>query len=146
MKRSLFLLCSVSIAFLLIADCPAQTSQQQNISSKEEIILENLKAGIDCGNRGCCANCVYLLGELRCKGALIPLLKVLHNGECEEVRILAALSLYKINDARGIFAIKRAAIYDESERVKRICSIFYNAHLNREKTDEQKIENIARNK
>ena len=84
-----------------------------------------------------------MLGELRCKGALIPLLKVLHNGKCEEVRILAALSLYKINDARGIFAIKQAAIYDESERVKRICGIFYNAHLNRDETDIQKSESIV---
>ena len=58
---------------------------------------------------------------------MIPLLGLLHNAECEEIRILAALSLCKIGDARGLYAVKRAAIFDDSERVKRLCDLFYKA-------------------
>jgi hypothetical protein len=68
-------------------------------------------------------------GELRCERSIIPLMKMLHNSESEELRILAALSLYKIGDSRGIFAIKQSIKFDESERVQRMCIIFHNAYL-----------------
>ena len=59
---------------------------------------------------------------------LIPL-DILHNNQSEELRILAALSLYKIGDSRGIYAIKQAIKFDESERVSRLCETFYKAYL-----------------
>ncbi len=95
----------------------------------ENQISENLLIGIQSGNKGLCASSTYLIGELCCKKGVIPLLTLLHNADCEEIRILAALSLVKIGDARGIFAVKRAAIYDNSDRVKRLCNLFYKATL-----------------
>jgi len=92
-------------------------------------IFENLLAGAKSCNKGLCSSCAYLMGEFCCKKAVIPLMKLLHDAECEEVRILAALSLCKIGDARGVYAVKRSAVFDESQRVKRLCTIFYNAYL-----------------
>jgi len=40
-------------------------------------------------------------------------------------RIMAALSLYKIGNERGIFAIKQAIQFDADEQVKKMCSILY---------------------
>jgi hypothetical protein len=95
----------------------------------ENLIFENLLIGAKSSNKGLCASSTYLMGELCSKKSVIPLMRLLHNAECEEVRILAALSLCKIGDARGVYAVKRSAIYDDSERVKRLCKIFYNAVL-----------------
>jgi hypothetical protein len=51
---------------------------------------------------------------------------------------MAALSLFKIGDSRGIYAIKKSAESDESETVKKMCTIFYN--MNAEKTKTEKTE------
>jgi hypothetical protein len=56
-------------------------------------------------------------------------MKLLHNSSSEELRILAALSLYKIGDSRGIYAIKQSIKFDESKRVQRMCEIFYKAYI-----------------
>ncbi len=143
MKRILFLLCIFSLVIILCAYCFGQSAQERISPAKEKLILKTLMEGINSGNRGCCAGCTYMMGELCCEGAVIPLLSILHGGKCEEVRIMAALSLYKINDARGIFAIKQAARFDDSERVKRMCGIFYNAHLNRDQKENEQIKNIV---
>jgi hypothetical protein len=45
------------------------------------------------------------------------------------MRIIAALSLYKIGDSRGIFAIRQAIKFDESKRVSKLCDKFYRAYL-----------------
>jgi len=70
-----------------------------------------------------------MIGELQCQRSVIALLAILHDNPSEELRILAALSLYKLGDSRGIYAIKQAIKYDESNRVQRMCEIFYKASL-----------------
>ncbi len=52
-------------------------------------------------------------------------MRMLRNAEPEDARIMAALSLIKIGDARGIYAVKQAIRFDESERVRKMCAIFY---------------------
>jgi len=107
----------------------SQPVPKHSVEMNESLILENLLVGTNSCNKGLCASCVYLMGELCCEKSVIPLLSILHNAECEEIRILAALSLCKIGDARGVFAVKRSAIFDESERVKRLCDLFYRATI-----------------
>jgi hypothetical protein len=126
-----FILVSVVLtAFILFsANLFSQPVPKRSIQMNENQIFENLLIGTKSCNKGLCASCVYMMGELCCEKSVIPLLSLLHNAECEEIRILAALSLCKIGDARGIYAVKRAAIFDESERVKRVCSQFYKATI-----------------
>jgi len=107
----------------------SQPVPKHSVEMNVSLILENLLVGTNSCNKGLCASCVYLMGELCCKKSVIPLLSLLHNAECEEIRILAALSLCKIGDARGIYAVKRAATFDESQRVKRLCNLFYKATI-----------------
>jgi hypothetical protein len=126
-----FILVSVVLtAFILFsANLFSQPVPKRSIQMNENQIFENLLIGTKSCNKGLCASCVYMMGELCCKKSVIPLLSILHNAECEEIRILAALSLCKIGDARGVFAVKRSAIFDESERVKRLCDLFYRATI-----------------
>jgi len=126
-----FILVSVVLtAFILFsANLFSQPVPKRSIQMNENQIFENLLIGTKSCNKGLCASCVYMMGELCCEKSVIPLLSILHNAECEESRILAALSLCKIGDARGVFAVKRSAIFDESERVKRLCDLFYRATI-----------------
>jgi HEAT repeat protein len=66
-------------------------------------------------------------------------MKLLHNSSSEEVRILAALSLYKIGDSRGIYAIKQSIKFDESKRVKRMCEIFFKAYIQEKSIDDIEV-------
>jgi hypothetical protein len=129
MKMSSLFLMVILAVLLLNVTFFSQPVPKRTIQMNENQISENLLIGIQSSNKGLCASSTYLIGELCCKKGVIPLLSLLHNARCEEIRILAALSLVKIGDARGIFAVKRAAIYDESERVKRLCNLFYKATL-----------------
>jgi len=126
--KKFWLVCVVLIAVILFsANMYSQPVPKRLIQMNETQITENLLTGMNSCNKGLCASCVYMIGDLCCKKGVIKLMSLLHNAECEEIRILAALSLCKIGDGRGIFAVNRAAIYDESERVKRLCGVFYKA-------------------
>jgi hypothetical protein len=94
-----------------------------------DLVITNLMNGMYSGNQGLRMSSAYFLGELKSDEAVIPLMKILKSDENEEARIMAALSLYKIKDLRGIFAIKQAVEFDDSERVKKMCSIFYQDYI-----------------
>lgn len=93
-------------------------------------IEETLLAGVESSNKGLIVSSAQILGELNSDKAVIPLMKILHSNINDETKIAAALSLYKIGDARGIFAVKQAAKYDDSERVRKMCGNFYVSSLN----------------
>ena len=71
----------------------------------------------------------FLLGCRKCPNAVIPLMAMLHGGESESCRIVAALSLCMLGDSRGTFAVKRAATFDSSQKVRTLCAWFYNQYV-----------------
>ncbi|MBP1682452.1 MAG: hypothetical protein H6Q27_15 [Ignavibacteriaceae bacterium] len=117
---SLFLLFSFQIL-------PQETALLN--TSEMEACYKTLQQGLNSDNLGVQAGCAYMVGEVSCQRSVVCLMKLLHNSPSEELRILAALSLYKIGDSRGIYAIKQAIRFDESERVSRLCEKFYRAYL-----------------
>lgn len=104
--------------------------------SDEDIEINYLQ-GAESDNLGLKISAAYQLGERKSKKAVIPLMKVLRNDSVAEARIMAALSLYKIGDERGIFAIKKAMEFDEDKQVKQMCSIFYQMYLTDTKTKKE---------
>ena len=129
--KSKIILFAVSLLLLLTFQILPQEIAEQNLMAKEACI-KTLLEGLNSDNRGLQAGCTYMLGELCCDRSVITLLDVLHSNPSEELRILAALSLYKIGDSRGIYAIKQAIKFDESERVSRLCEKFYSAYMKKE--------------
>jgi hypothetical protein len=127
MKRTI-LLFSVSLTILFFTQTFSQEIADKDLLAKENCI-KTLIQGINSDNPGLKAGCIYMIGELCCDRGVVILLDILHNNPSEELRILAALSLYKINDSRGIYAIKQAIRFDNSERVRRLCETFYKAYL-----------------
>ncbi|MDX1700127.1 MAG: HEAT repeat domain-containing protein, partial [Melioribacteraceae bacterium] len=91
-KLTLF---AVSLFFLFSHSLFSQEIANPNYSVKEASV-KTLLEGINSDNKGLQAGCAYMLGELCCDKAVIALLDILHNNPKEEMRILAALSLYKI--------------------------------------------------
>jgi len=137
MKRQTILF-AVSLLLLLTIPILPQEIADQNNSAKEACI-KTLLEGLQTENRGLQAGCTYMLGELCCDRGVITLLDILHNSPSEEIRILAALSLYKIGDSRGIFAIKQSIKYDGSDRVSRLCEKFYRAYLQKESNGQVEV-------
>ena len=117
----------------------AQTTLHTLTSAKKDCIKKSLLLGLESENLGLQSCAAYMLGEFCCDEAVIPLLKILHNSPYEEMRIMAALSLYKIGDSRGIFAIRQAIKFDESKRVSKLCGKFYRAYL---QTKEKPVESL----
>lgn len=129
MKTRIILCCFLAVtisfsSFGFIAPVPAKKS-----SLNRDLVITNLMNGINSGNQGLRMSSAFLLGEFKSDEAVIPLMKILKSDENEESRIMSALSLLKIGDSRGIFAIKQAIQFDESERVRKMCSIFYQDYL-----------------
>jgi HEAT repeat protein len=127
----------LSIAYLIFAliILLVVSINAENYSNvKKESAVKNLTLGLSSNNSGLRVSSALVLGQLidkkivdegNSKQALIPLMKMLNNGKSDEERISAALALYKIGDGRGIYKLKTAAKFDESERVKNICFKLY---------------------
>ena len=95
--------------------------------------VASLIMGINSDNFGLRTSAAYMLGELKCEKGVIPLMRMLKSEDREDARIVAALALLKIGNAKGIFAIKQAIRFDESERVQKLCAAFYQAFYNQSK-------------
>jgi hypothetical protein len=114
----------IGLTFTAYAAQPVPSEKKYNT----ETIEINLLSGLDSGNEGVQTSAAFFLGEMKSEKAVIPLMRLLHSSASEEARIVAAVSLYKIGDARGLYAIKENGRFDESELVRRLCDSFYKTH------------------
>lgn len=112
------------------------------LKSEYSKIENNLLNGIDSENQGLKLSSAYFLGEIQSDKAIIPLLEILHSSDEYSAKQVAALALYKINSARGMFAIKQAIKFEENAQTRRICKILYNQHLLRERDGSIEVEPI----
>ena len=127
MKGSLkFTILLVLVVGVLISSFAAENVKKAQISDNT---VASLLMGLNSDNAGLKSGCAYMLGELKITKAVIPLMRVLRNDESEEIRISAALALYKIGTEISIYAVKQAGRFDESERVSKLAKNFYNEYL-----------------
>jgi hypothetical protein len=87
----------------------------------------NLLVGLASDNLGLRESCAFMLGEIGSQKAVLPLMAMLHDG-IESSRVVAALALTRIGDARGTYAVKQAAKFDPSERVQKLAAWYYNQY------------------
>ena len=85
----------------------------------------NLLIALNSDNYGLKSSAAQILGDIKSEKAVIPLMRILKSSDDECLRIIAALSLYKIHNAMGMFAVKQAVRFDESARVRKMCLNFY---------------------
>ena len=96
---------------------------------KYDRIEENMLIGMKSGNTGLQTSCAYFLGEMKSDRAMIPLLRLVKNGETEAARIIAALSLYKIESKIGMYRLKYLVESDDSELARRVFDIIYKKYV-----------------
>ena len=95
---------------------------------KYDHIESNMLIGIKADNTGLQTSCAYFLGEMKSDRAMIPLLKLVTKGKTEEIRIVAALSLYKIHSKIGMYRLKQLVKSENSELVKSVFKRIYNLY------------------
>jgi HEAT repeat protein len=139
-KKEIFIfIAALFLAFNLAGFAAAGKSTKPEPSSyidysvfserKYSQIENNLLAGLRSYNIGLRTSCAYFLGEMGSGKSIIPLLKLLRNGETEESRIHAALALYKIGSKVGIYRIKELAKNDKSETVRKVLERLYKTYV-----------------
>jgi len=102
--------------------------------------VSSLLIGLNSSNLGLKSSSAYMLGELKVTSAVIPLMRILHENENEDLRIAAALALYKIGTPLAINAVKQSVRFDNSERVCKLCASFYNEYQKNKLNDEEKYQ------
>jgi hypothetical protein len=127
--KSLGLACAVAVLALGSAiSAAAQETDMALMVGRGGCMTEELLRKLASCERCTKEQAAYLLGEARCPKAVLPLMAMLRDGE-ESARIVAALALCRIGDARGTFAVKRAATFDDSAKVRRLCAWYYDQYV-----------------
>ena len=135
---------ALTVLFLVLSSTTFAGDGKSEVDVKESTIASLLE-GLTSDNLGLKASCAYMLCELEVTEAIIPLMRILHNDVNEELRISAALALYKIGTPMSIHAVKQAGRFDESERVNKLAQNFYTEYLREKlnKADDTETDNLV---
>lgn len=113
----------------IAGQAPATDKVQVTPRVTKELITTNLMNGLASDNKGVRENAAFVLGEEKITRAIVPLMKMLRDSDEESSRIVAALSLCRMGEPRGVYAVRMAAKFDNSEKVRTLCAWFYNQYV-----------------
>lgn len=125
----------VLVALFIVPFVSAQTEQFS--VEKKSAIVDNLNIGIKSDNYGLRTSSAdvlfdlidaYYLNSDDAYKTMIPLLVMLEKGQTDEERISAALALFNLGNSIGIYRLRGVAIFDDNERVSKICKNLYYSH------------------
>ena len=130
---------SLMVVLFLLLFLPASLAQELGFSpEKKSVVVNNLTIGIESANNGLKISSARVLYDLIDEGymngddadkAMIPLLRLLENGKTDEVRIAAALALFKLGNSVGIYKLRGVAVFDDNEKLGTICkNLYYSYH------------------
>ncbi|MBT8387263.1 MAG: hypothetical protein KJO12_07605 [Ignavibacteria bacterium] len=106
----------------------AQPKSIKNITNNK-YALNNLLAGIKSNNDGVKRSSIYFIGYYRIAEAEEALIEQLKKEQNPSNKILVALVLYELGSNSGLLEIKKLAIHDENQKVKRMSTHIYNKYL-----------------
>jgi HEAT repeat protein len=124
MKKFIVILAAVLLLGVSSENILAQKRVDGNILTKDAV--RNYLFDLKSNNEGVRISSAYFLGEYKVEEAVIPLMKMLNSEANEQARIVAALSLSKIKTGKAVYAVKQASVLDNSQRVRNLCTRFYN--------------------
>lgn len=129
-KNNLVKLLTVTVLFTLLFST-ASFSQTNSIKdlTDHKYALENLTTGINSDNAGVRKSAVYFAGKYKIEELVSVLADRLDNENDPSVRLLIAYSLYEINDAEGMKAVKELSLSDVDAKVKRMSKNLYDEYL-----------------
>ena len=130
MRSTIALAVAVAVFATVCGTLSHASEQPELISEKRYEMAEvNLLIGLRSDNLGLRESSAYLLGELKSDKAVIPLMTMLRSEDRASSRVVAALALCRIGDARGVYAVKQAAKFDDNEFVQQKCAWFYDQYV-----------------
>jgi hypothetical protein len=131
MKKSATIFGVIVLAITMALPATAHDIRKELGEAKYDTAVKNLLIGTGDENTNCGLrrSAIYVLGQLKAKEAVIPLMKVLHSCPDEKSRMAAAWALCQIGDGRGEYAVKQAVRFDESAKVKMHCAWYYNLYV-----------------
>lgn len=129
MKTSGRILGMIALAIVLALPATASDVRKDLGEAKYDLAVKNLLNGVASTNDGLRRSSIYLLGELQAEDAVIPLMRVLRSCPDERCRVAAAWALCKIGDDRGVYAVKQAVRFDDSQKVKLHSAWYYNLYV-----------------
>ncbi len=124
---------------LLLFSVQTLSAQPAGFSAeKKSAIANNLVKAINSENTGLHTSGAIVLADLinesymdrgDASKAMIPLLRLLKNGETEKERIAAAVALYQLGNPIGIFQLGGVARFDDNKKVAAVCkNLYYTYH------------------
>ena len=97
--------------------------------AEREVAEENYLEGVQSENVGLKVSCAFFLGEMKSTKAVIPLMRILREDNCDGARLAAALALVKIGDARGIYMVKKSVEFNDCPKVRVLAKHLYTAYV-----------------
>jgi len=141
MKSKFNLLVTALLLVIFSGMSFAGDKQFPNTRHSYSVIESNYLEGLKSDNLGLRESSAYYLGEIKSERAVIPLMRMLRESEEESSKIIAALSLMKIDHPMGVYLVKQQVKFNDSKRIRELCEKFYASYLHN-KEDKENVKNI----
>jgi hypothetical protein len=125
MKTQILFIVFFFSAFALLNTGFAQLPNIPVSADKSAIIEDNYLAGLESDNRGLKVSCAFFLGDAGSEKSVIPLMKMLSESEDRGEKFVAAWSLLKIGDERGVYRVKMEAEKSDCNQLRCILDYLY---------------------
>lgn len=135
MKTKLFLLAST--IFLLSGVIFAGVPVDKRINKQA---ITNLISCLNSENSGVKNSAIYFAGEYRIEEVLLELMRILRSDAEEETKLLAAQSLYRLNNERAAYVLKSVSSEDPNIKVRNMCNLLYQSYLNNQSIETMLIK------
>ncbi len=94
-----------------------------------KVAEHNFLNGLNSDNSGLRKSCIYFAGKYKISCAVLPLMALLRKENDTDTKILIALALYQIRDARGMYLVKVISDNDDNAKVRRRCTAIYDRYV-----------------
>jgi len=128
---------SVLLLLVLFAVQGMQAQTNSFPVEKRTIIAGNLINAVESDNPGLQTSGAKVMTDLisgsylersDVSRSLIPLLKILKNGQSDEERMAAAVAIYELGNGIGIYQLRSVALFDNNKKVAAVCKNLYYAY------------------
>jgi hypothetical protein len=123
MKNGILLLAMVFV-IITVPLYPQVYASLSPVSTHYEQVESNYLKGLNSDVHNLRLCCAYFLGEMKSQKAMIPLMEMFRS-EKNDAKLVAAWSLLKIGDPRGVYLVKSGLDAKECDNIKCMLHFLY---------------------
>lgn len=131
--KKLFLGSIIFFTFLLSGVLSAQSTTDINNRLNDKVIA-NFVMALNSDNPGLKKSALYLVGKYKIEAAVDAVVHILNTDNSGSMKVQAALALYNIGSPIGLNAVVKSDIWNESNFVSEMKTIYSDYELNIEKS------------